>query len=300
MKKTFDDRLKMFDATRTVLQINETLFEDYAAMKTAYEQLQQYINALMELKKQQECSRKGYTEKKQSKRNELAATALKICGKLRAYASVTNNLVLFNKMNITLTAIKSRRSTSALTLSQSIYNAALEIPEPDKITFAITEELMNDFQNCLAAYGSVMVSPQVEKGNRKTQTDAITQLIKTITQLLLTQLDGLMLTFEALPFYSDYKNARKIVNAPTLQARITGIVTTEKGEPVAGATVVLSSNHIIFEEVTDVNGRYKLSHLHPEIYQFKIGKEGYKEYVIDDVDIYAGEQEKVDVRMKII
>lgn len=288
----------MFVATSEVLTSNESQFASYAALLASYNVLTVRVQKLLKLKQEQEMNRKGFATAKKQKRFAMAAAAMIVRGKVAAYAYAIGDLALFSEMKITQSKIKFNKSTSALTLSQAIYDAAVTVPAADKTAYDITPAMLTALQTAIADYTAVMVSPRVVEAERKSQTAAISSSVVYITSILKNEIDGLMQAYDGSTFYSNYKNARRVVEEATLQARVIGTVTAENGAAVEGAKVIMTDGLHTFEDITDENGHYRLRNLNPELYMFKVSKPGFTEYSIPDVDIYAGEHEKMDVKIK--
>jgi hypothetical protein len=300
MKKSYDSRLRMYRATYDVLHANEGTFASYPALLTAYDALNARIQSLLLLKQEQEANRKGYAIDKKSKRFALADAAMKIRGKVSAYAKSINDAVLFAEMKITSTNIRYGKSTSALTLSQTIYDAANAVPAIEKTAFDITPALLLSLEKAIDGYLSAMSSPRVANAERKTQTRDIKDFVGSLSSFLKNEMDGLMQVYDGTVFFADYTNARRIFEEPTLQARVIGTVTEQNGNPVEGAVVMMTNGMHTFEDMTDEKGKYRLRNLNPELYTFKVTKPGFNEYVLPDMDIYAGEHEKLNVEIKAV
>lgn len=298
MTRKFDSRLRMYNATYNVLTANQSTFASYPALVAAHTDLNVRIEKLLTLKQDQEKNRKGYALGKKAKRNALATMALKVRGKVSAYAKSIGDDVLFNEMNITDSKILHGKSSTALTLSVSISDAATSMPTAAKTEFDITAAMMTAFEATISDYKTMMDAPRIAVVERKTQTAAITTAVKNISLFLRDEMDGLMRVYDGTTFFDDYVNARRIVEEVTLQARVIGLITAENGSPVEGAKVEMTDGKHKFEDMTDENGRYRLRNLNPELYMFKVTKPGFAEYIIPDIDIYAGEHEKLNVEIK--
>jgi hypothetical protein len=298
MKKNYDSRLRMYNATYEVMKANEGTFASYPALMTAYTSFGESIQNLLSQKQQQEKNLKGYASEKTAKRDAMADIALKVRGKVSAYARASGNDVLFKEMQISDSKIKYGKSTTALTLALSIFDAADAMPAAAKTQYDLTAAMLTSLENEIESYKAVMSAPRVAEAQRKTFTSGITDAVKAISSFLRNEMDGLMRIYDGKEFFSDYTNARRIVEEPTLQARVIGTVLAENGNPVAGAKVEMTAGNIIYEDMTDENGKYRLRNISPELYMFKVTKSGFTDYTIPDVDIYAGEHEKVNVEIK--
>lgn len=71
--------------------------------------------------------------------------------------------------------------------------------------------------------------------------------------------------------------------------RVTGVVVTEGGAPVADAEVEAMAGAAMFRNArTDANGAFTFESLSPARYRFSASKRGYAEARVDDVDISSG------------
>jgi protocatechuate 3,4-dioxygenase beta subunit len=71
--------------------------------------------------------------------------------------------------------------------------------------------------------------------------------------------------------------------------RVSGVVVTESGAPVADADVsAFASGGFPSSEKTDASGRFEFDSLSPARYQFSASKAGYVETTMKDVDVAAG------------
>ncbi len=300
MDKKFNSRFKMFGSTDEVLSLYNRDWSGYAPMVTAVEVFRGQFAGIGAAKEKQEKDIKGYAVSKKINRDAMADLAISICGKVKAWAKDQGDMVTYNEMHITRSMILNGRSATAKTLCQSIYNKAVGMPSAAKTTYNILAGHLASLAESISTYSESSFSPRTRIAMRKSETDSFKKMFTYCTLTLKESIDNLMENFAGTQFYNDYFNGRKIPTDATEKASLTVRVVSEyDGSPLAGVTVNGTDGVVEFQEVTDSQGRIKRSDIKPEIWDLTFTYTNYTT-VTTQTDIYAGDKDKVLVKMKSI
>jgi len=89
--------------------------------------------------------------------------------------------------------------------------------------------------------------------------------------------------------------------AQVLYGSIVGAVTDSQGAVIPGATVTITSKetHLVREASTSAEGQYSLPNVLPGLYEVKIGLQGFREVIRQNVPVTIGSVSRVDVVLEV-
>jgi hypothetical protein len=218
MKKNQEDTLNMLEATNSVLQTHNAVWTGNVPFSAAVTQFEAGIDAIENLRDQQDTDISGIAQDKENKRRALEEQTF-TAGKILAfYASTVNNRELREKVNFTKSALINARDNELPGMSQQVHqeavaNAAAVLP------FGLTAAMTTALGTALDDFVDYISKPRAAESETSAATEQLPVAFEATTTLLEEQLDAGMELYRVSDpdFYAQYHNARIIVNSPTLK-----------------------------------------------------------------------------------
>ncbi|MEP7168946.1 MAG: hypothetical protein ABI855_06200 [Bacteroidota bacterium] len=242
----------------------------------------------------------GYALDKQRKRIAMATAAYRIKSGLQAFASETDDDILYFKINLSLTALIEGAATRSKSRCEMIHDqAALVIANLGP--YAVVAADLIDLQEKITAFNDIISNPKSIKGQRKAVNERIRQTIKDIDTILKRKMDkaAAILNNTAPEWVQDYFTERRIYR---LKTQFTEIVATfknkETGHEVAGVLLKAKGNKgAEFEIVSSSNGVADKKQASPEIYDLTWEIPGFESGEMKQVKVSPGEKEKLVIEL---
>lgn len=155
----------------------------------------------------------GSAADKASARKQAIAAALAISGPIAVYALNTNNLTLFEQTNFTKSKLRKMQDGSLANCLSGIIETAETLGEK-VIPFGVTPERLADAKAKTEEYAQQVNTPRAMITRRSTKLNTVADYIDALRDIL-SRIDKMMLLFQDTEFYTEYKNARKIVDLGT-------------------------------------------------------------------------------------
>ena len=155
----------------------------------------------------------GVTVDKATLQNQMVDMALRVAGGLKAYASDSNNAELLHKADVNKSTFTRARDDQRDDIAQQIHDLAntnIAALGP----YGIVAATLSALQARISAYVAVIGAPRVARTKISTATEMLDTEFARTDMILNDRTDGLMEQFKdsGTTFYSDYKNARRIVD----------------------------------------------------------------------------------------
>jgi hypothetical protein len=216
MTKDQEDKLNMYQATDGVLQTNNgvwTANTGFAGVVTTFEGR---VDDIEDLRDQQEEDTTGVTEDKQESRDDLERNTHKVGSLVALYASVSGNRKLFKKVNYTKSELRNARDNELPGMSAQVHEEAAANALA-VAAYGLTSGMITTLQTSMSTYVSNISKPREAITETSAATEQLPPVYAAIDKILEEQIDkGMELYRESDPdFYTDYFNARIIVNSPT-------------------------------------------------------------------------------------
>ena len=281
------------------LNENAAVYAGYVPMEDAVAELTEDAGKIDEAETAQQINIHGYTILKRNKRKTMALKGNALRQKVQAAASDKNDPVMFERMNIRFSKMMYGGSNTAKLLAQSIYDEANGLSAPDKLKFQISDAELLSFNTSIGDYTDVFVSPRSATSKRKSVTESIPELFLNAMSVIEGKCDKLVSNYVNLPFYSEYFAHRIIVDPSysitTIEAQVKGIDNIGLYGVVMKATGKVTGK--VYEDMTNVSGSLKKPEISPEVYdiEFAIPDSDYEKVIIPNVNIEAGEHQKLVV-----
>jgi hypothetical protein len=242
----------------------------------------------------------GYAKNKLKKRSDMAEAADRIKSSLQIFAEINENVIIYNKVDFSKTALMEGSAIRSKSRCQLIHDqAALVIEELGP--FGVVASDLVELQEKIAAFNAIISDPKSIKGQRKVVNARIRQGIKDIDKILNRQMDkgAAVLSNTASEWVEDYFSVRKIYKHKT---QFTEIIATfknkETGLAVEGVTLKGTGNNGgEFLALSSSNGTADKKQISPEIYNLTWEMPGYESGEMKQVKVSAGEKEKVVIEL---
>jgi hypothetical protein len=216
MNKIQEDTLNMYEATDSVLQSHAAIWTPNVPFNTAVGLFKAKVDAIEDLRDQQEEDTTGVAEDKSNKRQSLEDQTFLIGSIITAYASTTGNRELLQKVNFGRSELSKARDNELPGMSEQVHQAAVDNAVailPYGVTALMTTALgaaITDFVNYIS-------KPRAAQSEVTAATEQLPAQFEAATTLLEERIDTGMELFRAAnpDFYAQYHNARIIVNSPT-------------------------------------------------------------------------------------
>ncbi len=153
----------------------------------------------------------GNTVDKQDKRDSLTKTTLIVGRALTLHSNLTNNKLLNEKFDLTISSIEKMRDSEFYIYALSVKDAATPIIT-SLVPFSITSALMTQFNNELTAFYSVIQKPKDQISEQSIIREEMENILNDIEKLLTNKLDIALSLFQFSnpSLYSLYINARSV------------------------------------------------------------------------------------------
>jgi hypothetical protein len=207
-----ENKLTMYRAVLQVLDANPAEYAGVAAFGTQVTNFRNSVNLIGQLAQTQTADTTGIALDKAMLNDQMVDMALRVAGALKAFASDNSNAPLRQQADINKTTFSRARDDMRDDIAQQIHdlgntNVAQLAP------YGVTAATLTALQTRIDAYRAAIGSPRTARAQKSTATDLLATEFDRADMILGDRIDGLIEQFKSsgTTFYSDYKNARKIV-----------------------------------------------------------------------------------------
>lgn len=294
MKKEQEDTLNMYQSTFDILVANAATYAANLPFTTAVGNLDTAIEAIGDLRDQQEEDTKGVTEDKQNNRQTLEEETYTIASVIIFYASGINNRTLLQKVNFTRSELSRARDNELPGMSEQVHQAAVANAAAI-LPFGVTATMITDLNTSLQTYVDSISKPRAAISDNSAATEQLPQLFADTTKLLEESLDKGMELYRvsASAFYAAYFNARIIVNSPTHKRALEVVFIDSLTEKIITHVKVRVGS---INRRSSKLGRIFIQNLTEGAHTLKAFLPGYKN-AEQDFNIISGETTKLTVIM---
>jgi hypothetical protein len=246
MLKQQIDQYDMILTVEKHLLDNEVIWADSAPIKATKEVLSAKVTELAKQVAIQLVNATGITQDKENKRLGLETLSMIISAACCGYAAANNNTDLYNKCRYVKSDLVRLRDAELVGVCTNLFhdataNAAVLVPH------GITASMLEEYQQAIAVFASVMKNPTEAIGQRAVATAQIAVLIPEIMTIITTRLDNdvVALSLTNPDFMATYTNLRAINNTgSTALSLTTTVLDAATGAPVANALVEIVGQNI--------------------------------------------------------
>jgi hypothetical protein len=227
----------------------------------------------------------------------LCNSAEGLAAALYAYATAEEDPILQEKANYSHSDLIKLKDDELPFVVQNLHNDAAAIVG-DLETYGVTAATLESLQDLIDEYNENAAAPRNAVALRKTYVAQLITLFKEADEILKTQLDKLALQFKLSQpeFYNTYKNNRKIINSPTSNTQVKGIVVDSVTSlPLYNAEVAVPDSEYV--TTTGLDGKFTLKIPIPGIYTLLVTLEGYQTLEVPNVEISLGQTTNLELQM---
>ncbi|PKO95676.1 MAG: hypothetical protein CVU14_11370 [Bacteroidetes bacterium HGW-Bacteroidetes-9] len=304
MKKTMINKHRMLVAVLDFLDKNESKLTFAPALLGYVDSAQDTLARIGSTQEAQLSSSEGYTQTKEAIQQQVIGSMLDIIRRAKAFAFVTNDLILKQAVNYTYNKLNKLPQDSLIDVCNKIVSDCK--PKVDLMAdYGLTPAMLEAIEPELAAYAAALPGTKQVIASRKTATAELKVLFAEVDHTF-KRIDALMDIISAADplFYQEYKNLR-VIDDLRRKSSSNGVKTTgiagvvsnlETGLKQAGVLVsVVGTN---FSTLTDAEGNYTLSLKEAGVYSLKAELKGYNDYEEEDIEVNQGEMTTVDFDME--
>jgi len=294
MTKDQEDTLNMYQSTDDVLIANAAIYAANLPLTAAVGDLDAAIDAIGDLRDQQEEDTKGVTEDKQQNRQTLEDQTYTIASIIVFYASGINNRTLLQKVNFTRSELTRARDNELPGMSEQVHQAAVANAAAI-LPFGVTATMITDLNSSLQTYVDSISKPRAAKSDTSAATDQLPQQFADTTKLLEERIDKGMELYRVSnsAFYAAYFNARIIVNSPTRKRALEVVFIDSKTEKIISRVKVRVGS---INRRSSKLGRIFIQNLTEGPHILKAFLPGYNN-AEQDFNIISGETTKLTITM---
>jgi hypothetical protein len=252
------------------------------------------INILGDQLVLQSANRNGFSSFKFSQRGHMVGAAILIEDKIKAFASNTNNVILFDAVNHNESELMRVKDTECKALCEGIYNSGIA-NLADMGGYLLTADELAAFKVAIFAFNVSIPQPSSQRNIKKQATTEIKKLFDR-NKFLLKKMDNLvpMLRGVAPTFLMEYFYSRKVAKPAYRKLAARFKVVDGASAPVEKALIV--NTELGLKRKTTAKGGLLLSSAADGVYSFIITKAGYAP-VVREVAITRGERAEVKIVM---
>jgi hypothetical protein len=289
---------KMFQLVLNILTIFSSTWSGIVTVATVVTSFTGTVQEIDEKAAEQQVTIKTYTANKKKRKREMAEKALRVRGKLSAFAAATGDTILLKKMKIAFYKLYYLNDTTAIANAQIILDAANDLTPAQKTDAEITAGDITELTDGIKTFKEVP-SPDQMRAIRKQFTSQLNVLVKKANDILVDSLDGLMYQFLGTDFYEQYNNVRPLHESHRHTILAVNAV-DEEGHDLSNVGVLLTSDKNNFQDITNPQGIAK-QQISPETkYKAKFILPEYEEKDLEEIKLHAGEHRTIKVVLKKI
>lgn len=213
MNNNQENKRSMYFSVLGTLNVNKSIWQDFLPFSNAVNRFHIVNEQITEQSMLQSTPITGVSEDKKQIREEIAVVLEHLCRKLTAFANVSNNMTLRDKVNYNFTKLSLQRDTLLIDTTQNVIDIANQ--NLNKLgDYNIDASMLANLQGKLNEFNDILSSPRQQIINRKGATNQLLALFKEADAILKNEMDLLVIEFEKThsDFVRNYKNARIIID----------------------------------------------------------------------------------------
>lgn len=295
MDKRQEDTLNMYQTTQDVLLTDEhvAIYTGNVPFEEAVAELGDKIEEIEELRDQQESDTTGVTQDKDNKREKLEGLTYKVGSILVFYGSTVNNRALVNKVNFTRTALKEARDNALPGMAEQVHQAAVAHAAA-VLPYGLTAIITADLATAIGAFVDYISKPRAAKAETSAATEQLPGVFDKTDLLLQERLDKGMELYVDTDFYTQYFNARIIIDSPVRKRALqVNFTDSDTGQPIARLNIVVDAS---LKRRSTKKGNMYVQNLTEGEHSFTVSLPGYVSQTVPFV-VITGETTKLAVQM---
>ncbi|WP_026706164.1 carboxypeptidase-like regulatory domain-containing protein [Flavobacterium soli] len=256
----------------------EKIIEKIPKFKFYHQSLKECIEEIEDFRKKQERNNTGTAQLKNTLKEKLVNSSLKMGRKITAFAIDEELQELQQMVNYSKTKLSESADTILIDRCKIIHDASFTNFE-GLVPYGVTEVMIKNLNIDIENFKKIMPEPRLKITTKKDATDELGMLFKD-TGKLLKKMDKVfeMIRDEHHDFYRNYKNNRILINPGAHPASVIGTVKNVAKE--AMANVVIREPQTGLEITTGPRGMFRIKKMKPGNYEMLFTKNGFKEELV--------------------
>jgi len=212
MKKSTANKLNMYLNVNAVLNNYQSTWEPVPVFVASVSNFSTKLSLLQERLIQQDSATKGVSANKNFRITDLRERMMVMHKALKLYGKATGNWALAERNNWSRTGLI-RLNISKLTVHCGELKQDLDAFGPQLMPYGISSDMILEITPMLETINEVNISTRQAILGRKSVTQSISDLQRSIDNLLQEELDELLLVFKTTQaaFFEAFRNARIII-----------------------------------------------------------------------------------------
>ncbi len=302
MEKRISNLVNMIRATILYCVNNAIAVMGIPAFTTTRTAIETKLVLIDQLEQIAEGTSTGVTLDTNAIRNAMTNIAFKCCNALIAYAASVNNNTLMAKVKFTISDLRGFKKEVIDGICQTIHDEAnLNIAAAGSFGYMATD--VTDLQTAIDLYRTAIQNPRQAIISKTLAIEQINNISRDIVDnslvLGLDKMANTLLLTNPV-FVSGYKHSREVINIGSTHAKVRGTIKNEEEIPLVGVTffiTVTGQANKVTETQSITGGKFTISNLLPNDYDFYWEYLGYQNKVETNVHIAAGKEIRRNVTL---
>jgi len=208
-----ENKLSMYLTVMQITNYFPEAWQGYLPFRNQYSEFETLVDKIRAIRPLQETKITGVTKDKTALRYKAVDKAIEISEKVFAFASITENYKLKDRVAYTTTDLKRCRDTVANDFNQIIYTEASKYLN-ELAEYGVSQEDLDELKTLNDAYSAIVANPRQAITNRPKTTSYPNNYFKDADIILKERLDKLVNYFKnsSPDFWHQFKSARKIID----------------------------------------------------------------------------------------
>lgn len=213
MSKAQENRLSTFIDIETVLNRNSDIIAGIPAFAESTANFKQLISVINSSSVKRNTIKKGASETKSLKRQELESITIELASGLSVFGHKTSNEVIKAISNVSPSHLDRLRDLDIANKAEAILNT-LKQYENDLASYGITESDISALETCIDEYKSSNIEKSGSYMESKVITKSLRELFQNCMDILDNEIDGMvnLLQTKEKNFYDSYYAVRSVKN----------------------------------------------------------------------------------------
>ena len=207
------NRIRMFTAVIAVLEQFQSVWSSMAPFAAAFQRFKDKVQAVNAAAQKQETVTAGSSQERENARDALEDVLFLVCEALGVLAHQSSNSELLALTNVSPSGLRQLNDLELANVATEI-KAQTVSRVAELATLHVTAENLTELDEAMADFNEAKSAPRAATANRVAQTEALSQLIREASDVLLNELDRMVNLFRRShpEFVAAYRAARVVVD----------------------------------------------------------------------------------------
>ena len=279
-----------------LIDTNPSIIDKMPLMEEAIINLGKNIDDIKFFSENQQESRKGYRATKNVTKEDVVNTIFVLSGQVKSYAVNTNNLILKNQVNYTISDLRAMADGNLQVNAGIILEKAQE-NVANLASYGVTPASLIDVQDLLNLFSIQLAQPRNAISTKVEDTKLLKIAFAKTDTLLEDSMDTLVIIVKLsdMEFFDIYKNNRKIIGPGYFPLAMRAFVTNIDQEPLEKVKATIEGNKTIYR--TAKKGSFNIKSLPEGMHKITFSLPGYNSQTLN-IPIIKGK--RTDIRVVLL